>query len=426
MLPIRPVRGLKRYEEHLDFYKFSMERRRAVREQEASGRQPHRRPSAFPYAKEAELHAAEDFAKTAAALWGAASALQGILEELDASRSTSVLHKRIAVSSEPVALTAVAEPGNPLRTERVMVRRLAARQVNRSALFVPDAPTVWEPGANRLELRTSAGTFECSVFVQPDDTHRKVLARLRDQIQLLRSIVKAALETDPSSGRIRLTLQSAEPGADNGFFLKDLAGNAAKSSGLLVMDQRAGNAELRLDGEDWMSHPSNRIPMPGKALLLQLHRQPESAVSLEILPDARSLDRKLRSLLHAINSLARAMGEAGDLLNPALSRYLTQAADNPTARETGFSRSEDGAWIWDAGYWDIALQEHYAKAVRPLTGPDSFLNTLRRLAAAMGSGPSESLLNRAHPRYMRYANYLATLEWYSQLPSKGLLLNQDY
>lgn len=424
MLPIRPVRGIKRYEEHLDFYKFSMERRRTAQiQQESQGRH---RPPVFPYDKEAGLHAAEDLARTVAAVLGAVSALKGVLEELDESRSTSVLHKRIVLSSEPDAVTAQADSGCTIGSVQVSVRRLASGQVNRSALFVPDAPTVLESGLNRLDLRIGGQTTRIDLYIHPADQHRTVLTRLRNEIQAARTGVKAFLETDSPTGRIRLVLQSLETGTDSAFDLSDRSGNAASATGLLVADQRASHAEIRMSGDSWQSYPSNRIPLPGRQLTLQLHKLCGWPVVLDILPDARSVERKLLSLLHAVNGLEQTLHDAGDVLNPDLPDILRVAMDSESARAAGFTRSSEGAWVWDGERWSRSLSLQYKQAVQPLTGPDSFLAKLRTLASAMEDGPSEALLNRAHPRYMRYANYLATLDWYSQLPTKGLLLNKDY
>lgn len=408
-LPVRPVRGIKRYAEHLDYQRDNLLRRsRQQEEHGGDGKAPHR-DFAFPYAKEAEVDSAADFAKAVAGVLTAAAGLKRVLVEFH-EPGGSVLQKRTVLSSAPEAVAAQALPGALPGTCRITVRRLASAQLNRTAYYAPNAPTTVEYGFNRLRLRYGEESRELEMLVLSGDTHRSVLTRLRNIWNEQGAGVRAALETDSGTGRLRLALEGASTGASHAFALEDMAGNLATVTGLLVTDRTASDAELRVGSGPWLAFPGNRIRLTREGLDLELLGElPPGTVELTVKPDTDAISAKMRELSSRIRILKSKLDEAPDYINPALARSLGDG--NP---EETLERLAD------------QVSDHYQETVEQLTAPGGIPARLRLLLARVEGSPAEELLNRGHTRYKRYANYMASLDWYSQLPSRGLLLNRFF
>lgn len=403
-LPVRPARGIKRYEDHLDYHRYARIRR--DRQEEESPGKPAGRMS-FPYAKEAEIDSAAQFARAVASVLTAAAGLKIILEDFRGTGGGSILLKRSVRSSAPEAVTAEALHGAELQTFRVAVRRLASSQLIRTAYYTPNAPTTVEPGFNRLRLVTGGMSRELDLLILSGDTHRTVLTRLRNSWNENITGIRAYLETDSGTGRLRLGLEGSSPGSAHAFVLEDLVGNTAGATGLRVLDRAASDAEIRIDDGDPIVHPSNRIHLAREKLLLHLHGISQEPATLTVEPDTAAIAAKLGLLSANVLHLKSELDQAAEYINPAFVNYLDY--DTAGDRLTEMARM---------------LYEHYPEVVNQLSAPDGIPAGLSRLVSRMEQAPAEMLLNRGHTRYKRYANYLASLDWYSQLPSQGLLLNR--
>lgn len=407
MLPIRPVRQVKRYEEHQDFYRFSV-LKKSLREQSRRPARPSL-PSAPPYAREAELDAAEHFAKAVAAVLHAAAHLKESVEELKDSGSGSVLRRRIARVSPPGVLEASVGYSAPVCTLQLEIRRLAATQLNRTAFFAPEAPTIIAYGPNRMRVTAGGRSTDLDWMVGVGDTHRTVLERIRHIWNYADTGIRALLETDPDTGRIRLALSERETGAAAAFILQDVLGNTGSATGLLVKDRAAADAWYRIDGGEWVTFPTNRITLPEYKLNLWLKTVTKEPALLEIVPDTDFIAIKLAKLDETISLVEKELDRSSEYMNDWYARSL-QVIREKFRPDTMASRIKD--------------QSSDMESI--IGGQDGLAAELSRLLAHMEAGPAEQLLNRSNSRYKRYANYLSSLDWYSQLPSRGLLLNSFY
>lgn len=405
MQPIRRVRGIKNYEEHIDFYKFTQTKK--VRREQPSSSPSFHQEQHFPYAKEAEVDSAEEFAKAVVAMLGAAARLKALLEEMGSTGGSSVLERRLVRSSDERCITGEAEPGAPVGVHTVHVRRLAASQLNRTAYFAPRSPTTIDKGQNRLRITADSYSRELEWFMLPEDTHQSALTRVKNIWNESGLPVKARLETDTATGRLRLTLESRETGASHAFFLQDLKGNTATATGLLVRDQVAADAHYRVNGERWNQSPVNRIADPEHKLVMNLSALPPAAVQLSVLPDYDLIRHKLNRLTAAFGQLEQELSASASYLDPLFYRILSRLKEQFLPELTADYLSYD---------LDLLLPR--------LTGKEGLVQLLSRFITRMESGPAEQLLNRSNSLYKRYANYLSSLEWYSQLPAQGLLLNR--
>jgi flagellar hook-associated protein 2 len=407
-LPVRPARGIKRYEEHLDYHRYTQAKRAKQYEEEENGKKPLSERS-FPYAKEAEIESAAEFARAVAAVLTAAARLKLILEDFRETGRGSILQKRTVRSSAPGTVTASAFHHAVPQTLRITVRRLAAAQLNRTAFYTPNAPTTVEPGFNRIRMETGGNSRFIDLLVLSGDTHKTVLTRLRNVWNESITGIRAALESDPDTGRLRLALEGTVPGSAHAFLLEDSAGNTAATTGLLVKDRAASDAEIRVGHGAWTTHPGNRILLAQDKLQLHLHSSAMEPAILTIEPDTVSMALKLQELSDHIRMLKSQLEAAADYINPVFTRSLDHADAGDRMLEMAHM-----------------LNEQYPQVVEQLTASDGILARLQHLLAHMEGSPAEELLNRGHTRYKRYANYLSSLDWYSQLPSQGLLLNRFF
>lgn len=404
MLPIRPVRRLKSYEEHLDFYRYSSAA--VTRRAQSPYAHMRRKAASFPYAKEADIEAAERFAVALVMVLAAAATLKGLAEQLADPAASQALNRRAVDNGSPDAVQVKAEPGAPVADYTLDIKRLAAPQISRTAFFTPDAPTTIRHGLNRLVLATRQENRELQWLSGEDMTHKTALTWLKNSINAVSDKVRASLEKDPETGRIRLVLMAAANGADGAFFLQDLEGNMASATGLLIKDQTAADAQFRINGEDWQFVPDNRVMLPGLGLQLHLLAVTGGPAVFTVSPDWEHIREKLLQLNAAMDVLEERLVQSADYLNPRFHRELLRL------RET-FPADEE---LRDSG--------HLAEIAALLTGEHGLVPALLALIRDMESVPAEELLNRDNSRYKRYANYLASREWYSQLPHQGLLLNR--
>lgn len=404
MLPIRPVRRLKSYEEHLDFYRYST----AAAARRSQSPYPHmrRKAASFPYAKEADIEAAERFAVALAMVLAAAASLRGLAEQLADPAASQALSRRTVDNSNPEAFHVKAEPGAPVGDYTLEIRRLAAPQISRTAFFAPDAPTTIRHGVNRLVLAARQGNKELEWLSGEGMSHKAALTWLKNTLNSDSGTVRASLEKDPETGRIRLVLEAAASGADGAFFLQDLEGNMAAATGLLIKDQTAADAQFRINGQNWMFAADNRIPLPALGLQLQLLSATSGPLAFTVSPDWDHIREKLLQLNGAMDVLEQRLAQSADDLNPRFHREWLRL------RET-FPLEEE-----------LRDSSHLAEIVVLLTGEHGLVHGLLSLIREMESVPAEELLNRDNSRFKRYANYLASREWYSQLPHQGLLLNR--
>lgn len=404
MLPIRPVRKLKSYEEHLDFYRYSSVA--VTRRAQQSYAHMRRRAASFPYAKEADIEAAERFAVALAKVLAAAATLRGIAEQLADPAASQALNRRAVDNGSLEAVHVKAEPGAPLGAYTLEIRRLAAPQISRTAFFAPDAPTTVRHGMNRLVLATRQENKELQWLAGEGMSHKTALTWLKNSINTVSDRVRASMEKDPDTGRIRLVLEAAATGADGAFFLQDLEGNMASATGLTIKDQPASDAQYRVNGGDWTFASENRLALPALGLHLQLLASTAKPAAFTVTPDWAHIREKLLQLNTALDALGDRLAQSADYLNPRFQRELSRI------REL-FPREDE---LEDLG--------HLAEVAALLTGEHGLIPALLDLIGEMESVPAEDLLNRDNTRYKRYANYLASREWYSQLPRQGLLLNR--
>lgn len=404
MLPIRPVRRLKSYEEHLDFYRYSTAA--TARRSQSPYAHMRRKAASFPYAKEADIEAAERFAVALAMILAAAATLRGLAEQLADPAASQALNRRAVNNGNPEAVHVKAEPGAPVAEYTLEIRRLAAPQISRTAFFAPDAPTTIRHGINRLVLAARQGNKELEWLSGEGMSHKAALTWLKNSINTASDTVRASLEKDPETGRIRLVLEAAASGADGAFFLQDLEGNMASATGLLIKDQTAADAQFRINGGDWQYGSDNRVILPALGLQLQLLSASSGPLSFTVSPDWDHIREKLLQLYGAMDVLEQRLAQSADDLNPRFSRELFRL------RET-FPPEEE-----------LRDSMHLADIAALLTAGHGLIPGLLALIREMESVPAEELLNRDNSRYKRYANYLASREWYSQLPHQGLLLNR--
>lgn len=403
---IRPVRGVKRYEEHLDFYLFSLVKNTRKARSFSSGR-PVKKTSSFPYAKEAKIDSAEEFAKAVASLLKAAAKLKLLAEELGGKWAHTILERRIVHSSPAGFVDAYAEPGAHIGTYTIEVKRLAAAQLNRTSFFVPDAPTTLEHGLNRVQVNMGSSSYVLEWNVAAGDTHQAALTRIRDVWNKAETGIQASLEADDATGRIRLALEARETGADGAFFLRDVRGNTASASGLLVRDRIAADARYRLDRGDWVFSASNTIPLAEKSLLIEAQSLPSAPVTLTVAPDLPAIEASLQELNQHLEKVEQELAVSAEYINPSFARSLNQLKEEYQPEAV-------------AG----RLAASFSETLQLLTDHNGLLAALRRFLDGLEAVPAEELLNRNNCRYKRYANYLSSLEWYSQLPAQGLLLNK--
>jgi flagellar hook-associated protein 2 len=404
MLPIRPVRRLKSYEEHLDFYRYSTAA--VTRRAQSPYAHMRRKAASFPYAKEADIEAAERFAVALAMVLAAAATLKGLAEQLADPAASQALNRRAVKNGNPEAVQVKAESGAPVADYTLEIKRLAAPQISRTAFFAPDAPTTIRHGINRLVLATRHENKELQWLSGESMSHKTALTWLKNSINAADRKIRASLEKDPETGRIRLVLEAAASGADGAFFLQDLEGNMASATGLLIKDQTAADAQFRINGGDWQYVSDNHIILPALGLQLQLLSAAAGDAVFTVAPDWEHIREKLLQLNAAMDVLEQRLAQSADYLNPRFHRELLRL------RET-FPPEEE---LRDSG--------HLAEIAALLTGGHGLIPGLSALIREMESVPAEELLNRDNSRYKRYANYLASREWYSQLPHQGLLLNR--
>jgi flagellar hook-associated protein 2 len=374
-------------------------------------------------------YAQETYARTSAK--GIASILSAAKDVQQAAsslldKSDSAFGKREAESDSP-AVTAEAASGAERRSYRVQVDSVAEAQVNSGASFVPSSTTSIRSGWNELDIRTDTRTTRVSFWVNAGDTHGQALTRMRQAINGSDGGVFARTVTD-AKGLISLEITGDHAGAAQGFTVTDVKGNAVSATASHLVEHAAMDAVYRIDGGPSRTSESNRVLLDeGRvAITLRGTTANDRPATVAVKPDRDAVFGQVKELISRYNELQQQFAEAAGYVAPSVGHRIRNALVGASLDDLGIERRADGKLELDERRLGERIDTDYEAVVADIGGSGGFAARLEKMGARLQAAPAESLLDRRNSQFMRYANYLANTELYSQLPSNGRLVNRIF
>ena len=72
------------------------------------------------------------------------------------------------------------------------------------------------------------------------------------------------------------------------------------------------------------------------------------------------------------------------------------------------------------------INSHFDQVSRSINSSNGIASALSKVTDRLQSSPAEALLNQNNSEYKQYNNYQASLQFYTQLPTTGLLVNNFF
>lgn len=342
------------------------------------------------------------------------------------STGTALLNNRVVSSSDNTSVSATADKGTDLKAVEVSVQSIATAQTNSGAAFNAISPTALQAGAQLFALTSGNKTTQISFNANATDTHQTVLTKMKDAITTSDSGISAKVIKDPFSGNLHLELTSKETGTANSFSIADVAGSAVTSTGIQSITTAAANAAYRLNGGSLRASGSNQIQLDNGNITATLLKPTIGSVTLTSQPDSDAIVKQTKQLVKDYNALQAQISDESSYINPAVKRNLVNALKSNDLDTLGISKRTDGALALDEVKLNTNINSHFDQVSRSLNGSTGIATALTKATDRLRNSPAEALLNQNNSEYKQYNNYQATLQFYTQLPKTGLLLNHFY
>jgi flagellar capping protein FliD len=383
------------------------------------------KPYNFPFYRYASSLFSSTAASGLATILSAANKLNSSIESFRNS-GAALLNNRLVSSSDNASVTATAVKGAELHSVNVNVQSVATSQINSGAAFNASSPTTLLTGTQKFTITMGNKTTNVSFFANATDNHQMALNKIKDAINASDSGVSANVVKDSVSSKIHLELSSNETGTNHSFALADVSGSAVSSTGSQSVTTAASNAIYSVDGGTLQTSNSNQIQLDNGKITATLLKPTTSSVTLTLKPDSDAIVKQTKQLVKDYNALQAQISDESGYLNPAVKRNLQNALNSNDLDTLGISKQSNGTLTLDETKLKNNISSHFDQVSHIIIGSSGIASSLTKATDRMQSSPAEALLNQNNSDYKRYNNYQSTLQFYSQLPTSGLLLNNFF
>ncbi len=346
----------------------------------------------------------------------------------DAASPTSVLNCRTALSSNPQAITALAQGKADRTSYTVEVMQIASAQVNKSSLLDTQAPTVVQSGLNRFTVKINGRDYELAINTASTDTARQSLAKIAEAVNQRGLGIRAQLTNDRMTGKSHLTLTSSKTGALQAFSINDLQGNAIRATGLDNTAAQAADAVYAIDGKRYTS-ATNTVKL-GDSLDVAFHKATAKAETIRVDVDHESIVKQLKNVLYRYNRLRSFLDENRFAFAPDVLLEWAQidATNRSRLSDIGISRRIDGTLALRVDKLSQALDHNDPFIAHTLSSPGGLLANISSQAAKVLYTPFELLAASASPALFRspYHAYMLPNLFLNQAATTGLFFNRLY
>jgi flagellar hook-associated protein 2 len=382
-------------------------------------------PISFQFARYASSLFANTAASGLASILTASNQLHSSAEVLRNS-GAALLNNRVVSSSDNASVTATADKGAKLHSVNVSVQAVAASQTNSGTSFNAASTTTFQTGIQKFSITLGNNTTHVSFFANATDTHQTSLGKMRDAIIASDSGVAAKIVKNPANSSIHLELSSKNTGISNSFNIADVTGSAVSSTGSQFVQSAAANASYTVNGGVQQTSSSNQIKLDQGKITATLLKPTSADVSLTTKPDADAIVKQTKQLVNDYNTLQARISDESGYLNPTVKRNLQNTLHSNALDTLGITKQTNGTLTLDDTKLKNNIDSQYDQVSRSLTGSNGIASVLSKAADRLKSSPADALLNQNNSEYKRYNNYQSTLQFYSQLPTTGLLLNNFF
>jgi flagellar hook-associated protein 2 len=339
---------------------------------------------------------------------------------------SALLNNRVVTSSDITSVKATALNGTDLKSTEISVYSIAASQTNSGAAFHATSPTSLQTGSQKFAITMGNKTTNVSFFANATDTHQKSLDKIKNAINASDSGVNAKVVKDPVSSMLHLELASKETGTTHAFTIADVNGSAVSSTGIQSVSTAAADATYRVNGGKLLTSNSNQILVDNGKISATLLKPTSSSVTLTSKPDSDAIIKQTKQLVKDYNTLQNQISDESSFINPSVKRNLQNALISNDLDTLGISKQTDGTLTLDDTKLKNNINSHFDQVSRSINGPSGIASALSKATDRLQSSPAEALLNQNNSSYKQYKNYQSTLQFYTQLQTTGLLLNNFF
>lgn len=346
----------------------------------------------------------------------------------EAFRTTgaALLNSRVVTSSDETAVKATASKGTDLDSVEISVNSIATSQTNSGAAFNASSPTTLQTGTQKIAITVGNKTTDISFYANATDTHQMTLDKMKNAIEGSNSGVSARVVKDPITSQLHLELTSKETGTTNAFTIADVSGSAVSSTGIQSVTTIAANATFRVNGGSLRTTNSNTVSIDNGKINATLLKPTNNTVTLTSKPDSEAIIKQTTQLVKDYNALQAQITDQASYINPAVKRNLQNLLKSNDLDTLGISKKTDGTLTLDDKKLKNNIDSHFDQVNRSISGSTGIASAISKATDRLQASPAEALLNQNNSEYKQYNMYQSTLQFYTQLPTSGLLVNNFF
>lgn len=347
-----------------------------------------------------------------------AGSLESAANNVISGTLNSALDRRVASSTNAVAVTASARAGATLGSHTFTVSQVAVAQQNTGTALDPAAATALVTGTHSFSLTIGGTTHNLSVTVNAGDSNQQVLDRMAAAINNAKAGATSAVVKN-ANGTASLQVTADRTGTSGAFTLADTAGGAVANTGAGTATRAAENASYTQDGISRTSE-TNAFSLDQGRLQVTLLAPSTQPVTAKVSPDAPGLASAVEGLANAINQTFSTVRQNAARLSSALVPALQAAGQDAKLKQIGIDRQADGALTVDKNELTDAVQKDFAGVKDALSGPSGLATEAHAFAREIRTQP----LNRIAANAPLMPPQSSAWHAYVRFQRQGLLLDQ--
>ena len=348
-----------------------------------------------------------------------------------ASKENNVFAKRIAVTSDSAALTAVAKDKATPGSYQISISKLASSQENTGTSFNANGNAMasgFALGNNSFKLTYGNTTKSLDFNVTASDSNKTVLTNLASTINQAKAGITAKV-VDAVAGGVttsKIILSTDKTGTDQAFSLTEETGNVISLSGADKRTTESGNAQYSVNGEARTSQ-SNIVAIDNDKVAFTLKTVTSQPVTATVQSDNRSILNGITNFAKSYNETLNALRDNSDIMSTHQGQKLSRlVSDNRTQlADIGITVKSDKTIAVDTVKLEKAINNNFDSVSKAIGGVSGLGSQTAKMAESVLLKPIASLSRIDEDASVSNSSYKLQLNQYRN-HNMAAMFNQLY